>query len=76
MFLQHWSIDFVLKDFPTLVKVNLKDATCLGNLDGERFLAFVEGENALLGPAAACCLVESVLFQDTKDFSSETYRSH
>lgn len=43
-----------------LIKINLKDAACMDDLKGERFLAFVEVENALLRPAAACCLVESV----------------
>ena len=43
-----------------LIKINLKDATCVGDLNGEWFLASVEGENALLRLAAACCLVESV----------------
>ena len=42
-----------------LIKVNLKDAARLGDLNIERFLAFVKGENALLRPAAACTLVES-----------------
>ena len=41
-----------------LININLKDATRLGDLNIERFLAFVEGENALLRPAAACSLVE------------------
>ena len=48
-----------------LIKVYLKDAARLRDLNGERFLAFVEGENALLRPAAACRLVESV-FGPTK----------
>ncbi len=43
-----------------LIKVNLKDAARLGDLNIERFLAFVEGENALLRPAATCALLESV----------------
>ena len=76
MFLEHSSTDFVLKGFPVLVKINLKDAACLGDLNGERFLAFVEGENALLNPAAACCLVESVSILKAGRFWSKTYRSH
>ena len=43
-----------------LIKVNLKDVACLGQLNRERFIALVEGENALLRSAAAGYLRESV----------------
>ena len=65
MLLQRLSIDRVAKFFVKLVKVNLKDAACLGKLIGEGFLVFVERENALLKLTGACCLVESVLSQET-----------
>ena len=64
MLLQHSSINRVPKILVKLVKVNLKDAACLGELIGEGFLAFVERENALLKLTEACCLVESVLSQE------------
>ena len=44
-----------------LIKINFKDAACLGNLKPERFLTFVEGEDTLLRLAAACYLVKSVI---------------
>ena len=59
--LQHSSINRVPKSLIMLVKVNLKDAACLGKLIGEGFLIFVERKDALLSLTAACCLVESVL---------------
>ena len=62
--LQCSSIDRVPKVFVKLVKVNLKDAACLGKLIGEGFLGFVERENALLKLTGACCLVESVVSQE------------
>ena len=43
-----------------LIKVNLKDVASLGQLNRERFIALVKGENALLWSAAANCLGESV----------------
>lgn len=43
-----------------LIEVDLKDATGLGELICERFLAFIERKNTLLRPAATCRLVESV----------------
>ena len=62
--LQRSSIDRVPKFFVKPVKVNLKDAACLGKLIGEGFPVFVERENALLKLTWACCLVESVVFQE------------
>lgn len=55
------------------IKVNLKDAARLVDLNSERFLAFVKGENALLRPTAACCLVESV---SGPEKLGVTYRRH
>ena len=62
--LQRSSIDRVPKIFVKLVKVNLKDAACLGKLIGEGFPVFVERKNALLKLSGACCLVESVVSQE------------
>ena len=50
----------MLKGFPVLIEVDLKDATRLGELICERFLASIERENTLLRPAATCRLVKSV----------------
>lgn len=43
-----------------LIKVNFKNAACLGELNRERLVAFVQGKDTLLRPAGACCLVGSV----------------
>ena len=64
MLTQRSSIDRVPKFFVKLVKVNLKDAACLGKLIREGFPIFVERKNALLRLTGACCLVKSAVSQE------------
>ena len=72
----HLSVNKFVEGIPVLIKVNFKNAACLGELNRERFVAFVKGKNTLLRPAAACCLVGSVSGVRSWMFMARTHRRH